>query len=216
MASRSTSSPKTLPPAVPSTQTLDQMKRGLDRLGKRINELEALDVAAIREQGQPEVKALGNTIDEALTLAFGHNTIEYNRYAEAKNIDHGANYAKLGRDMAGHASAQQDLIEAREFFLKGKQKSLVLLRQAVASLEEDISDRERHTPPVDRPQSLSGEMHKVFVVHGHDEAALQLVARFLEQLSLDAIILREQADQGRTIIEKFEDCSGQVGLVSSS
>jgi predicted nucleotide-binding protein len=38
------------------------------------------------------------------------------------------------------------------------------------------------------------------------------VARFLEQLGLEAIILREQTDQGRTIIEKFEDFAGEVGL----
>ena len=42
-------------------------------------------------------------------------------------------------------------------------------------------------------------------MHGHDEAALQAVARFLERLKLEAIVLREQPDQGRTIIEKFED-----------
>jgi predicted nucleotide-binding protein len=50
------------------------------------------------------------------------------------------------------------------------------------------------------------------VVHGHDEAALQGVARFLEQLGLEAIVLREQPDQGRATIEKFEDYAGQVGF----
>jgi predicted nucleotide-binding protein len=41
---------------------------------------------------------------------------------------------------------------------------------------------------------------------------LQSVARFLEQLGLRAIILREQPDAGRTIIEKFEDCAADVGF----
>jgi len=45
----------------------------------------------------------------------------------------------------------------------------------------------------------------VFVVHGHDEAFKQSVARFIEHLGLDAIILHEQPDLGRTIIEKLED-----------
>jgi predicted nucleotide-binding protein len=52
----------------------------------------------------------------------------------------------------------------------------------------------------------------VFVVHGHDEAALQTVARFLERLGLGAIILKEQPGIGRTIIEKFEDHAGKVGF----
>ncbi|MCA9419887.1 MAG: nucleotide-binding protein [Nitrospira sp.] len=49
--------------------------------------------------------------------------------------------------------------------------------------------------------------HRIFVVHGHDEAALHQVARFLEKLDQEVIILREQPNRGRTIIEKFEDYS---------
>lgn len=47
--------------------------------------------------------------------------------------------------------------------------------------------------------------HRIFVAHGHDQAALQGVARLLERLGQDVIVLREQPNQGRTIIEKFED-----------
>ncbi len=47
--------------------------------------------------------------------------------------------------------------------------------------------------------------HKVFLVHGHDDRALHEVARFLEKLRQDVIVLREQPNQGRTVIEKFED-----------
>ena len=45
----------------------------------------------------------------------------------------------------------------------------------------------------------------IFIVHGHDEAAKQEVARFIKILGLQAIILHEQPDKGRTIIEKLED-----------
>jgi predicted nucleotide-binding protein len=45
---------------------------------------------------------------------------------------------------------------------------------------------------------------KIFIVHGHDEAAKQAVARVIEKLELHAVILHEQPDRGRTIIEKFE------------
>jgi len=47
----------------------------------------------------------------------------------------------------------------------------------------------------------------VFVVHGRDEGAKQSVARFLEKLKLHPIILHEQPDKGRTVIEKFEQHS---------
>lgn len=45
---------------------------------------------------------------------------------------------------------------------------------------------------------------KVFIVHGHDVAAREMLARFLESVGLEPIILNEQANQGRTIIEKIE------------
>lgn len=45
---------------------------------------------------------------------------------------------------------------------------------------------------------------KVFVVHGHDNEAKESVARFIERLRLSPIILHEQPNSGRTVIEKFE------------
>jgi len=41
-------------------------------------------------------------------------------------------------------------------------------------------------------------------VHGHDEALKNEVARFIERLGIEAIILHERASVGRTIIEKIE------------
>jgi predicted nucleotide-binding protein len=48
---------------------------------------------------------------------------------------------------------------------------------------------------------------KIFVVHGHDEAMKQTIARFLENLELKPIILHEQPGGSKTLIEKFEDYS---------
>lgn len=54
--------------------------------------------------------------------------------------------------------------------------------------------------------AVAPQHHKpaVFVVHGHDEEAKETVARFIEKLGLNAVILHEQPSIGRTIIEKFE------------
>ena len=49
------------------------------------------------------------------------------------------------------------------------------------------------------------EKSKVFIVHGHDNAAKEAVARFIEKIGLEAIILHEQASSGNTIIEKIEE-----------
>jgi predicted nucleotide-binding protein len=46
--------------------------------------------------------------------------------------------------------------------------------------------------------------NKVFVVHGHDGEAREMVARHLEKIGFEAVILHEQANRSRTIIEKIE------------
>ena len=48
---------------------------------------------------------------------------------------------------------------------------------------------------------------RIFLVHGRDEGAKSAVARFLEKLDLQPVILDEQANRGQTIIEKFESHS---------
>jgi predicted nucleotide-binding protein len=52
-------------------------------------------------------------------------------------------------------------------------------------------------------QNVTG--HTIFLVHGHNDHALHETARFLEKLGQNVIILREQPNKGRTLIEKFED-----------
>lgn len=44
----------------------------------------------------------------------------------------------------------------------------------------------------------------IFIVHGHDDALKSEVARTIEKLGFEAIILHEQANKGKTIIEKLE------------
>jgi predicted nucleotide-binding protein len=61
-------------------------------------------------------------------------------------------------------------------------------------------------PPPDR------QSKHVFVVHGHDEAMKESVARTISTLKLTPIILHEQTNRGRTIIEKFEEEASDVGF----
>lgn len=51
----------------------------------------------------------------------------------------------------------------------------------------------------------------IFIVHGHDNEAKQETARFIEKLNLNAVILHERPNKGRTIIEKLVDESKSAG-----
>lgn len=61
-----------------------------------------------------------------------------------------------------------------------------------------------HTDQKEPPEVDQIESNSIFIVHGHDRTALAEVARGIEKLNLNPIILQEQANQGATIIEKFE------------
>jgi len=61
--------------------------------------------------------------------------------------------------------------------------------------------------PMTEEQQVTSIGNKVFIVHGREGATKQTTARFLEKLGLEPVILHEQPNVGRTIIEKFEDYS---------
>jgi predicted nucleotide-binding protein len=54
---------------------------------------------------------------------------------------------------------------------------------------------------------------KIFIVHGHDGDTKLQVAEFLESITGERpVILHEQADSGRTVIEKFEAHASEAGF----
>ncbi|WP_423708844.1 TIR domain-containing protein [Undibacterium sp. WLX3042] len=60
------------------------------------------------------------------------------------------------------------------------------------------------TVPISEPQRTLAKTKKVFVVHGHDEIAKTNLEVFLHEIGLEPVVLHRQADEGLTIIEKFE------------
>jgi len=84
-----------------------------------------------------------------------------------------------------------------ESWSEGQSKMLNLLK----TMEEDLTLDANKIIKKDRTK-LS---NKIFIVHGHDEEMKQAVARIVEKIGLVPIILHEQPNKGRTIIEKFED-----------
>jgi hypothetical protein len=55
------------------------------------------------------------------------------------------------------------------------------------------------------PQPDHPSVKRVFLVHGHADGVVNEVARFLQGLRLEVVVLREQPNLSRTIIEKFEE-----------
>jgi predicted nucleotide-binding protein len=104
-------------------------------------------------------------------------------------------------------AAEQFTNSATSPWRAGREGQIGVL-EAVMVREEQMgqnAQKEEAVVAVARVASLPKPSKRVFVVHGHDEEAKQTTARFLEHIGLEPIILHEQPNSGRTIIEKFED-----------
>lgn len=101
-------------------------------------------------------------------------------------------------------------VRVKEFHddLAVKLRRLASLREQLQLYGEGPSASASPAAPLPRARGAG-----IFVVHGHHEALKQQVARTIERLAGTApIILHEQPDGGRTIIEKFESYAGDVGF----
>jgi predicted nucleotide-binding protein len=209
-----------LPPPEDHVLTVPEMRSGIERLTRRIQELKAFDSQSVSAHRSSEIVSLETAIEDTLAAVFGQGTPKFKRYRPACDLEPAPTLTLtpswIGARGGGGGRTGENLNQLRHGIDERKQRALALLEQAVRGLEEEIEQRPPDTAfcldDAASQQPIVADARKVFVVHGHDEAALQAVARFLEQLDLDAIVLRERPDQGRATIEKFEHYARQVGF----
>ena len=85
--------------------------------------------------------------------------------------------------------------------LKNKLTVLESIRQELPLYEEQTS---HYRYAEDRAREIDGG-RKIFLVHGQDGEMKQNVARFLETIDVELVILEEPASKGNTLIEKLEE-----------
>lgn len=83
------------------------------------------------------------------------------------------------------------------------------MEDSIKSLEGIRARLELFEEP-DPPERIFGD--KIFIVHGHDEAAKHKIARFITDLDLSETILDEQPGKGQTMIDKFEEHADEAGF----
>lgn len=184
--------------------SIHDLERAIKLIEDRISELEQFDIKKVTSS-TPELLALSNSIASTLERAFGENTSAYQRYSTATKLQ----YVTMAFSMDGYSRT----IDYQTPTARNITQSIALLRSAQGELREDLEYRQARESDTQSAKPTAVRLsNRVFVVHGHDEAALHSLARFLEKLGLEAIVLREQPDQGRTIIEKFEAMAAEVGF----
>ena len=93
----------------------------------------------------------------------------------------------------------------QQAYMQGLESAAALLESMIHEINEYWEDESEAAQSSDNHKSEQITTKEVFVVHGRDEGAREKVARFLERLELRPVVLHEQPNEGRTIIEKFED-----------
>lgn len=177
------------PPRKPADLSVEEMKAGLTKIGRRISELDSFDFSTVHERADANISALTKKINSTLQEILGVDSIEYNEYC-ISSMD------TLPYIVGSRWSPQ----EIQAGYKKGFQRALAKLTTLREVFEERIGDSSEQ-PPL---QTLRTPGRKIFIVHGHDNGLKETVARFLTRLLLDPVILHEKPNEGRTIIEKFE------------
>jgi len=118
------------------------------------------------------------------------------RFTSGKVAD---TYRGIVIGFGGNGTPQQELRWLRED-INRKRRQLESIRQQLGLYGSEVEETGMTGATVRSP---SGS--KVFLVHGHDGDIKLQVAEFLERITGErSIILHEQADSSRTVIEKFE------------
>ena len=161
--------------------------RALERLRKVLDDIAELEPLS---PNSPQFEKWLRDTRVAITHTFGSNS------------GHGDEFASVDFSplvIAGHSSNRQ------KAYTQGLGSAKALLESMIEEISEYWKDA---SEPSLSPASHKNEQIKtkeIFLVHGKDEGAREKVARFLERLGLKPVVLHEQPNQGRTIIEKFED-----------
>ena len=171
--------------------SLDAMRLAIPRLQARVRELHDLDVSSIKNGSDKQVMSLQGRVHATLASIYGEGTREFERLELSCYLDT-TDYMGLYVNLGG-------VREIREGVDHGRNRAVVILEGESQSMMEIL----RHLPP---------PTNDIFVVHGQDDSAKVEVARVIERAGLNAVILHEQPNEGRTIIEKFEDHGSAAGF----
>lgn len=100
----------------------------------------------------------------------------------------------------------------RKAYQGGLRRTFALIASLIEQIEYYWDDDGGPTQPGNKGgRDGQADSKRVFVVHGRDQGALAEVKQVLSQLGLDPVVLQDMPNQGRTIIEKFEEYA-QVGF----
>lgn len=149
----------------PKTKTAVELRLDIERIQRRIAEVEKFDADAVTERRGPQQSALQSAIDDTLQQVFGKNSSRYQAYRSGTSLDRGP-LSMLG---------PPPIATIRQYTSAGKARTLAMLNQAIKSIEEEIADlevaRDQHAKPAGKQMMDSAEFARysnaAVCLHGH-------------------------------------------------
>lgn len=170
-------------------------KKAIEKLNRQLQLIKEL---ASKSIDFPKFKVWKGDTEEVIRSAFPDNERPLLRFKNIKYY-HGDSWDPY--------DGMDDPVQQ---YNAGLEEAVLLLKSFVKQVEEREPVEPSTAPKTEKSAGLSGS--DIFIVHGCDEGTKEAVARYVEKLGLKAVILHEQANQSRTIIEKFEDHSKDVSF----
>jgi predicted nucleotide-binding protein len=186
----------TTTPQIPDALTIDKAAftaNLIDRIEKG-NELVERSITNVQEleTNKNDYKKWNDYNSEYLKQKFNN---EQNEYKHGYDI-----ITQWGEMFGSNTRTPNEELQNLKEKITHKVEFLGRLLEKVDLLKSDIEE-----PIVKIVNSISyNDNQNIFIVYGHNIAVQQSVARTLEKLGLNPIILHEQPNAGKTIIEKFE------------
>lgn len=162
-------------------------KKALEKLQERAKASKTLRVMTASD---PEFKKWRRDTEIALERIFGQDT---RHTRDFKGVSFTPSAFSMHDPDPAFAHALRSGIASAEALL-------LSMAEEVEEYWEEAGDTATETI-----SAVTTTSNRVFVVHGHNEAIRETTARLLEKLGLEPVILHEQPNKGRTIIEKFID-----------
>jgi predicted nucleotide-binding protein len=85
----------------------------------------------------------------------------------------------------------------------GRNRAKAMIESFIEEIEE-FWEEEKNIQNKEEKNIAPLDKSKVFIVHGHDDGLVAKVQLFLKKIGLESIVLHEQANLGKVILEKLE------------
>jgi predicted nucleotide-binding protein len=168
--------------------TAIEIQSGIKKITKRIEEVRGLSEKKVTHD-DARVETAKTNIRETIRDVFGQYSPEFYDFQYYDIWD-------------GDYVMGDDEFDMQGKYEAGIPKTILLLEGLIDRLKEKLEDI-IPVPSMDRNLDTESA-NRVFIVHGHDNEAKEVLARFIEKMQLEPIILSEMPSEGKAIIDKFE------------